>query len=102
MILTQPIAPRETLAALGHLDLPCYSLSALFFSRGRAGGARVLLKSQLAHTRLKELGEGLTGPVLRGGASVVLYAVGEDKAHVVKKFGRGGVPILVNFVPDGG
>lgn len=50
---------------------------------------------------MKELGEGLAGPVLRGGASVVLDAVGEDEVHVLQELGRGGVLKLVNLVADG-
>lgn len=50
---------------------------------------------------MKELGEGLAGPVLRGGASIVLDAVGEDEAHVLQELGGGGVLKLVNLVADG-
>lgn len=50
---------------------------------------------------MKELGKGLAGPVLQGGASVVLDAVGEDEAHVLQELGGGGVLKLVNLVADG-
>ena len=50
---------------------------------------------------MKELGEGLAGPVLRGGASVVLDAVGKDEAHILQELGGGGVLKLVNLVADG-
>ena len=98
----QRIASQKSLAVLDRFDpRSLLSLSAWLLSRG-GGGSGVFLESQLAHAALKELGEGLAGPVLGRGASVVLDAVGEDEAHVVQELDGGGVLELVHLVPDGG